>query len=124
MTKQGCPHRAGEHLEPVLHPAYHSLPDTRFNAEETVLTVPLVEDQQLLKWREAGSLDWPNRPVTRALPELLNVVDRPGAAASLRNSLAKTSMVAARSYVALLDGGMPDQATTVDDGRRGRSASA
>lgn len=90
----------------------------------------LVDDRALLEALESGRLagagldtfmsesdpDW--RPVTDALLALPNVVATPHAAASSREGLDRTNMVAARSVVAVLDGGDPAPECVVADGRR------
>lgn len=89
----------------------------------------LVNDRALLEALRSGHLagagldtfmsesdpDW--RPVTEALLALPNVVATPHAAASSREGLARTNMVAARSVVAVLDGGAPAPECVVADGR-------
>ena len=55
--------------------------------------------------------------VTRALLTLPNVVATPHSAASTRDGLARTNMLAARSVVAVLDGGMPPPECVIADGR-------
>lgn len=55
--------------------------------------------------------------VTAELIALPNVVATPHAAASSLEGLARTNMVAARSVVAVLDGGHPPEACVIADGR-------
>jgi D-3-phosphoglycerate dehydrogenase len=57
------------------------------------------------------------KPATQALLELPNVVATPHAAASSREGLDRTNMVAARCVVAVLDGGDPPAECVVADGR-------
>jgi D-3-phosphoglycerate dehydrogenase len=90
----------------------------------------LVDDRALLAALSSGHLggagldtfmsesDPEQRPVTEALLALPNVVATPHAAASSREGLDRTNMVAARSVVAVLDGGDPAQGCVVADGRR------
>ncbi len=59
------------------------------------------------------------KPATQALLELPNVVATPHAAASSREGLDRTNMVAARCVVAVLDGGDPPAECVVADGRHG-----
>lgn len=89
----------------------------------------LVDDRALLGALQRGHLagagldtfmsesdpDW--RPVTEALLALPNVVATPHAAASSREGLARTNMVAARAVVAVLDGSDPAPECVVADGR-------
>ncbi len=89
----------------------------------------LVDDRALLGALQRGHLagagldtfmsesdpDW--RPVTEALLALPNVVATPHAAASSREGLDRTNMVAARSVVAVLNGGDPAPECVVADGR-------
>lgn len=90
----------------------------------------LVDDRALLAALKSGHLggagldtfmsesdpDW--RPVADALLALPNVVATPHAAASSREGLDRTNMVAARSVVAVLDGGDPAPECVVADGRK------
>ncbi len=57
------------------------------------------------------------KPVTQALLELPNVVATPHAAASSREGLDRTNMVAAQCIVAVLDGRDPPAECVVADGR-------
>jgi len=89
----------------------------------------LVDDRALLAALESGRLggagldtfmsesnpDW--APVTQALLARGDVVASPHAAASSREGLERTNMVAARSVVAVLDGGDPAAGCVVADGR-------
>lgn len=59
------------------------------------------------------------KPVTEALLALPNVIATPHAAASSREGLDRTNMVAARCVVAVLDGGDPAPECVVADGRAG-----
>lgn len=89
----------------------------------------LVDDAALLDALRAGSIagagldvflsesDPALKPVTQALLELPNVVATPHAAASSREGLDRTNMVAARCVVAVLDGGNPPPECVVADGR-------
>lgn len=89
----------------------------------------LVDDRALLGALTAGRLagagldtfvsegDPEFRPVSQALLALPNVVATPHAAASSREGLDRTNMVAAMSVVAVLDGGTPPAACVVADGR-------
>lgn len=90
----------------------------------------LVDDQALLDALRAGAIagagldtfmsesDPGYRPVSDALLALPNVVATPHAAASSREGLDRTNMVAAMSVVAVLDGQTPPAACVVADGRR------
>lgn len=92
----------------------------------------LVEDAHLLDALRAGRLagagldvyvsesDPAYKPVSQALLDLPNVIGTPHAAASSREGLDRTNMVAARSIVAVLDGGDPAPECVVADGREGR----
>jgi len=89
----------------------------------------LVDDAALLEALQAGRLggagldtflseaDPAMKPVTQALLELPNVVATPHSAASSRDGLDRTNMVAARCIVAVLDGGDPPAECVVADGR-------
>jgi D-3-phosphoglycerate dehydrogenase len=92
----------------------------------------LVEDVHLLDALRAGRLagagldvyvsesDPAYKPVSQALLDLPNVIGTPHAAASSREGLDRTNMVAARSIVAVLDGDDPAPECVVADGREGR----
>jgi D-3-phosphoglycerate dehydrogenase len=92
----------------------------------------LVEDAHLLDALRAGRLagagldvyvsesDPAYKPVSQALLELPNVIGTPHAAASSREGLDRTNMVAARAIVAVLDGDDPAPECVVADGREGR----
>lgn len=92
----------------------------------------LVEDAHLLDALRAGRLAGAGldvyvsesepayRPVSQALLELPNVIGTPHAAASSREGLDRTNMVAARAIVAVLDGDDPAPECVVADGREGR----
>ena len=92
----------------------------------------LVEDAHLLDALRAGRLagaaldvyvsesDPAYKPVSQALLELPNVIGTPHAAASSREGLDRTNMVAARAIVAVLDGDDPAPECVVADGRQGR----
>ena len=92
----------------------------------------LVEDAHLLDALRAGRLagagldvyvsesDPAYKPVSQALLELPNVIGTPHAAASSREGLDRTNMVAARAVVAVLDGDDPAPECVVADGREGR----
>lgn len=89
----------------------------------------LVDDAALLEALKSGRLggagldtfmsesDPALKPVTDALLALPNVVGTPHAAASSREGLDRTNMVAARSVVAVLDGDDPPPECVVADGR-------
>ena len=89
----------------------------------------LVDDRALLAALTGGRLggagldtfmsenDPTYRPVTDALLALSNVVATPHAAASSREGLDRTNMVAARSVVAVFDGSEIPAACVVADGR-------
>lgn len=91
----------------------------------------LVDDAALLEALQAGMIagagldvflsesDPALKPVTQALLELPNVVATPHAAASSREGLDRTNMVAARCVVAVLDGGDPPPECVIADGRHG-----
>lgn len=93
----------------------------------------LVEDAHLLDALRAGRLggagldvfasesDPAYKPISQALLALQNVVGTPHAGASSREGLDRTNLVAARSIVAVLDGGDPAPECVVADGRPGRS---
>ncbi len=90
----------------------------------------LVDDRALLDALIAGHLggagldtfvsesDPAYKPVSEALLALPNVIATPHAAASTREGLDRTNMVAARCVVAVLEGGDPPPACVVADGRR------
>jgi D-3-phosphoglycerate dehydrogenase len=92
----------------------------------------LVEDAHLLDALRAGRLagagldvyvsesDPRYKPISQALLELPNVIGTPHAAASSREGLDRTNMVAAGSIVAVLDGDDPPPECVVADGREGR----
>jgi D-3-phosphoglycerate dehydrogenase len=92
----------------------------------------LVEDAHLLDALRAGRLagagldvyvsesDPSYKPISQALLDLPNVIGTPHAAASSREGLDRTNMVAARSIVAVLDGDDPAPECVVADGRAGR----
>ncbi|ABS62160.1 D-isomer specific 2-hydroxyacid dehydrogenase NAD-binding [Parvibaculum lavamentivorans DS-1] len=89
----------------------------------------LVDDAALLTGLQNGHLggagldvfvsesDPAFRPVSDALLALPNVVATPHAGASSHEGLARTNMVAAKSVVTVLDGGMPAPGCVVADGR-------
>lgn len=89
----------------------------------------LVDDAALLSALKAGTIagagldvylsesDPSYEQVTKELISLPNVVATPHAAASTHEGLARTNMVAARSAVAILDGGNPALGCVVADGR-------
>jgi D-3-phosphoglycerate dehydrogenase len=89
----------------------------------------LVDDRALLAALRAGTIagagldtlvsesDPAYRDVSAALIELPNVVATPHAAASTREGLARTNMVAARCVVGVFDGQDPPPACLVADGR-------
>lgn len=118
-------------------------PETRFlmNAETIARMKPgaflinaarggLVDDRALLDALTSGHLggagldtfvsesDPEYKPVSEALLALPNVIATPHAAASTREGLDRTNMVAARCVVAVLEGGHPPAACVVADGRR------
>lgn len=118
-------------------------PDTRFliNADTIARMKPgtflinaarggLVDDRALLDALTSGHLggagldtfvsesDAEYKPVSEALLALPNVIATPHAAASTREGLDRTNMVAARCVVAVLEGGDPPAACVVADGRR------
>lgn len=90
----------------------------------------LVDDRALLDALKAGRLggagldtfvsesDPASQAVTDALIGLPNVIATPHAAASTREGLDRTNMVAARCVVAVLDGESPPAACVVADGRK------
>ncbi len=90
----------------------------------------LVDDRALLEVLKDGKLagagmdvyqsesDFSLSDVTRELIALPNVIATPHSAASSHEGLARTNMVAARSIVAVLQGGDPDPAGVIADGRR------
>ncbi|MBO9560430.1 MAG: phosphoglycerate dehydrogenase [Caulobacter sp.] len=90
----------------------------------------LVDDAALLESLQRGHLagagldtfmsesDPALKPVTDALLALPNVVATPHAAASSREGLDRTNMVAAQSVVAVLDGSDPAPGCVVADGRQ------
>ncbi len=117
-------------------------PDTRFlmNADTIARMKPgaflinaarggLVDDRALLDALTSGHLggagldtfvsesDPDYKPVSEALLALPNVIATPHAAASTREGLDRTNMVAARCVVAVLEGGDPPAACVVADGR-------
>lgn len=89
----------------------------------------LVDDEALLDALRAGKLagagldvfvsesDTTLKPVTQALIELPNVIATPHSAASSREGLDRTNMVAAQCIVAVLDGKDPAPECIVADGR-------
>jgi D-3-phosphoglycerate dehydrogenase len=89
----------------------------------------LVEDAHLLDALRAGRLagagldvylsesDPSAKAVSQALLNLPNVIGTPHAAASSREGLDRTNMVAARAVVAVLDGDTPPPECVVADGR-------
>jgi D-3-phosphoglycerate dehydrogenase len=89
----------------------------------------LVDDEALLAALREGAIagagldvylsesDAALKPVTQALIELPNVIATPHSAASSREGLDRTNMVAARCVVAVLDGGDPAPECVVADGR-------
>jgi D-3-phosphoglycerate dehydrogenase len=92
----------------------------------------LVEDAHLLDALRAGRLagagldvyvsesDPAYKPVSQALLDLPNVIGTPHGAASSREGLDRTNMVAARAIVAVLDGDDPAPECVVADGRESR----
>jgi D-3-phosphoglycerate dehydrogenase len=92
----------------------------------------LVDDAALLRALKAGAIagagldvfmsesDPAYRATTQELIELPNVIATPHAAASTREGLARTNMVAAESVVAVLEGVDPPEHRVVADGRAGR----
>jgi D-3-phosphoglycerate dehydrogenase / 2-oxoglutarate reductase len=90
----------------------------------------LVDDEALLEALRKGAIagagldvflsesDPTKKPVTDALLRLPNVVATPHAAASSRDGLNRTNMVAARCVVAVLDGADPAPECVVADGRK------
>lgn len=91
----------------------------------------LVDDRALLEALRGGVIagagldvyvsesDPAMQSVTDALIRLPNVIATPHSGASTYEGLARTNMVAARSVVAVLDGGDPRPECVVADGRRG-----
>lgn len=89
----------------------------------------LVDDGALLGALRAGEIagagldvylsesDPALKPVTRSLIELPNVIATPHSGASSQEGIARTNMVAARSVVAVLDGGTPAEECLLVDGR-------
>lgn len=89
----------------------------------------LVDDKALLEALRDGTIagagldvylsesDAVMKPMTKALIELPNVIATPHSAASSREGLNRTNMVAARCVVAVLDGGDPAPECVVADGR-------
>lgn len=65
-----------------------------------------------------GEADPAMKPVMQALVELPNVIATPHSAASSREGLDRTNMVAARCVAAVLDGRDPPAECVVADGRR------
>jgi D-3-phosphoglycerate dehydrogenase len=92
----------------------------------------LVEDRHLLEALKAGRLggagldtfmseaDASYKDATEELIRLPNVAATPHAAASTREALELTNMIAAESIVAVLDGGTPPAGRLIADGRPGR----
>ena len=90
----------------------------------------LVDDRALLDALKSGHLagagldtfvsesDPQAKAVTDELISLPNVIATPHAAASTREGLDRTNLVAAQCVVAVLDGDTPPAATVVADGRR------
>lgn len=93
----------------------------------------LVDDEALLEALRGGRIggagldvylsesDPTLKPVTQALIELPNVIATPHSAASSREGLDRTNMVAAESVVAVLDGRDPAPECVVADGRPRRA---
>ena len=89
----------------------------------------LVQDADLLAALRSGRLagagldvflseaDASVRHVTDALIALPNVLATPHAAASSREGLARTSMIAAENVATVLDGGVPPASRLIVDGR-------
>lgn len=119
-------------------------PETRFvmNAETIARMKPgaflinaarggLVDDRALLAALESGHLggagldtfvsesDPDYREVSQRLLELPNLIATPHAAASTREGLDRTNMVAAQCVVTVLEGGTPPPQCVVADGRHG-----
>jgi D-3-phosphoglycerate dehydrogenase len=89
----------------------------------------VVDDRALLAALESGHLggagldvfeaegDEELKPVARRLAALPNVIATPHSAASTREGLARTNLIAARTVVAILDGTEPPPGCIVADGR-------
>lgn len=89
----------------------------------------LVDDEALLEALWAGEIagagldvylsesDPALKPITQSLIELPNVIATPHSGASSQEGIARTNMVAARSVVAVLDGGAPPEECLLVDGR-------
>lgn len=120
-------------------------PKTRFIIDKTALAKMkptsflingarggLVDDEALLEALRKGTIAGAGldvylseaepalKPVTDALINLPNVVATPHSAASSREGLDRTNMVAARCVVAVLDGANPPSECVVADGRSPR----
>lgn len=89
----------------------------------------LVDDEALLEALWAGEIAGAGldvylseseptlKPITQSLIELPNVIATPHSGASSQEGIARTNMVAARSVVAVLDGGAPPEECVLVDGR-------
>ena len=89
----------------------------------------VVDDRALLAAIESGHLggagldvfeaetDDDLKPIGRRLASLSNVIATPHSAASTREGLARTNLIAARTVVAVLDGAEPPPGCIVTDGR-------
>lgn len=89
----------------------------------------LVDDEALLEALGAGEIAGAGldvylsesepdlKPITQSLIELPNVIATPHSGASSQEGIARTNMIAARSVVAVLDGGAPPEECLLVDGR-------